>query len=403
MKRKKLLITISMKCASLNINFNFIIDILKIVVIILSMKIIEVKNVSKFYNGEGAVSNTSFTIDEGEFVTILGPSGSGKTTILRMLAGFEMASSGTILIDGKDMTKIPPNKRPVNTVFQKYALFPHLDVFENIAFGLKLKRIKVNDGERLLSVGEIKSKVQEALSLVGLKNYGDRDIDNLSGGQQQRVAIARAIVNEPKVLLLDEPLSALDLKMRQEMRIELRRLHKELGITFIFVTHDQEEAMTMSDRIIVMKDGIIQQIGTPKQIYDEPSNAFVADFIGDSNIIKGKFIKDFQVEFLGKKFECVDKGFKRNEIVDVVLRPESIEVVKKDAQIEAKVLYSIFEGSYYNITVEIKKQKLVIETIRRYEDGAKIGLWIEPDEIHLMRSNDIEDKEENKEVENGEE
>ncbi|MDR0384016.1 MAG: ABC transporter ATP-binding protein [Christensenellaceae bacterium] len=367
------------------------------------MKIIEVKNVSKFYNGEGAVSNTSFTIDEGEFVTILGPSGSGKTTILRMLAGFEMASSGTILIDGKDMTKIPPNKRPVNTVFQKYALFPHLDVFENIAFGLKLKRIKVNDGERLLSVGEIKSKVQEALSLVGLKNYGDRDIDNLSGGQQQRVAIARAIVNEPKVLLLDEPLSALDLKMRQEMRIELRRLHKELGITFIFVTHDQEEAMTMSDRIIVMKDGIIQQIGTPKQIYDEPSNAFVADFIGDSNIIKGKFIKDFQVEFLGKKFECVDKGFKRNEIVDVVLRPESIEVVKKDAQIEAKVLYSIFEGSYYNITVEIKKQKLVIETIRRYEDGAKIGLWIEPDEIHLMRSNDIEDKEENKEVENGEE
>ena len=300
-----------------------------------SEKIIEIKNVTKEYDGKQVVKNESFSINKGEFVTFLGPSGCGKTTTLRMIAGFEEPTSGSILFKGKDITKIPPHERPVNTVFQRYALFPHLNVFNNIAFGLKMKRIpdgttstdkkgNVYENMRKLTKAEIEEKVSAALKLVDLEEYGKRDVSSLSGGQMQRVAIARAIVNEPEVLLLDEPLGALDLKMRKDMQLELMKMHKQLGITFIYVTHDQEEALTMSDTIIVMRDGVIQQIGTPQKIYDEPANAFVADFIGESNILSGIMKKDELCSFVGHDFECVDKGFKPNEPVDIIIRPEDI-------------------------------------------------------------------------------
>jgi spermidine/putrescine transport system ATP-binding protein len=360
-------------------------------------KIIELKNVTKVYDGDAVVEDVSLSIKTGDFVTILGPSGCGKTTILRMIGGFEQPTSGQILLEGADVTDIPPYKRNVNTVFQKYALFPHLNVFNNISFGLKLKRVLLTDEqkqlkqfrgmtERLLSVKEIQDKVNSALTLVGLEGYGHRDIDSLSGGQQQRVAIARAIVNEPKVLLLDEPLGALDLKMRKEMQIELRRMHKELGITFIYVTHDQEEAMTMSDTVVVMRDGIVQQVGTPKQVYDEPKNAYVADFIGESNIIGGIMKKDYLVRFFNHDFVCVDKNFDKNEPVDIVLRPEDVEIVKNEkAQIFGAVLSAIFKGTFYDITAVVDNgYELSIKSIKPYKVDDKIGLFIEPNGIHIM-------------------
>jgi spermidine/putrescine transport system ATP-binding protein len=385
-------------------------------------KIIELKNVKKVYDGIAAVEDVSLSINTGDFVTILGPSGCGKTTILRMIGGFEHPTSGQILLGGADVTNIPPHKRNINTVFQKYALFPHLNVFNNIAYGLKLKRVPItSDGEmqrragvtadengrtstsaggdndtpprgkgkrpaeRLLTVKEINDKVNSALKLVDLEGYGHRDIDSLSGGQQQRVAIARATVNEPKVLLLDEPLGALDLKMRKEMQIELRRMHKELGITFIYVTHDQEEAMTMSDTIVVMRDGVVQQVGTPKSVYDEPKNAYVADFIGESNIISGTMKKDNLVRFFENNFECLDKNFDKNEPVDIVIRPEDIQVVAKEkAQIFGVVSSVIFKGTFYDITAVINGYELSIKSIKSYKIDEKIGLYIEPDGIHIM-------------------
>ena len=282
--------------------------------------IIEIKNVSKSFGEKCILNNVSISVKRGEFLTLLGPSGCGKTTLLRILAGFGTADSGEILINGKNITDMPPHERPVNTVFQRYALFPHLDVYENIAFGLKLQKVPTD---------EIDKKVRRVLKMVSMTDYEDRDVESLSGGQQQRVAIARAIVNEPKVLLLDEPLSALDLKMRKDMQIELKEMHKKLGITFIYVTHDQEEALTLSDTIVVLDDGNIQQIGTPTDIYNEPQNSFVADFIGESNILNGRMIKDRLVEFAGHEFECVDEGFGEDVEVDVVVRPEDIYIMNK--------------------------------------------------------------------------
>ena len=292
-------------------------------------KIIEIKGITKIFDGVTVLDNLSLSIKRGQFVTLLGPSGCGKTTLLRLIAGFETPTEGEIYIEGEPITSIPPFKRPVNTVFQKYALFPHLNVFKNVAFGLKLKKIpdaSVKKGFRKYTKAEIAEKVNKALKLVGLEDYGYRDVNSLSGGQQQRVAIARAIVCEPKVLLLDEPLGALDLKMRKEMQIELKKMHENLGITFIFVTHDQEEALTMSDMVVVMNDGVIQQMARPKKIYDEPSNAFVADFIGESNLLSGVMEKDYRISFLGKSLKCVDKGFEKNERIDLVIRPEDIIV-----------------------------------------------------------------------------
>ncbi|MDR0975850.1 MAG: ABC transporter ATP-binding protein [Christensenellaceae bacterium] len=358
-------------------------------------KIIELKNLVKVFDKETVVDNVNLSIRKGDFVTLLGPSGCGKTTILRMIAGFETPTSGTILIEGKDITAVPPYKRNINTVFQKYALFPHLNVFNNIAFGLKLKRIPTTDAERatkkyknmetrLLTNAEIKQKVNDALKLVNLADYGHRDVESLSGGQQQRIAIARALVNEPRVLLLDEPLGALDLKMRKEMQAELRRMHRELGITFIYVTHDQEEALTMSDVIVVMRDGVVQQVGSPKQIYDEPVNAYVADFVGESNIIPGKMLADLRVKFLDREFVCVDKGFDKNEPVDVVIRPEDIEITDTGAQLSGEVISSVFKGTYYDLTVIANNYEFYVKSYKDYESGAKIGLKIEPNGIHIM-------------------
>jgi len=362
-------------------------------------KIIEITNLVKRYDKETAVDDVNLNIKRGEFVTLLGPSGCGKTTILRMIAGFESATSGTIKLEGEDVTKIPPHKRPINTVFQKYALFPHLDVFNNIAFGLKLKQVTVTDEDRATnkkykklkvrkySKQEIKDKVNEALKLVGLDDYGHRDVDSLSGGQQQRVAIARAIVMNPKVLLLDEPLGALDLKMRKEMQLELRRMHKELGITFIYVTHDQEEAMTMSDRIVVINDGQIQQIGTPKQIYETPANAFVADFIGESNIIGGTMIQDFKVKFLDTIFTCTDKGFGKNQPVDIVIRPEDIKIVApkaKTAQLIGKVISCTFMGIHYEKIIQVKDYEFTVQDTTASVVDSEVGLEFPPNEIHIM-------------------
>ena len=285
--------------------------------------IIEVSHVSKYFGEKTALDDVSLNVKKGEFVTILGPSGCGKTTLLRLIAGFQTASEGEIRISGKEITQTPPHKRPVNTVFQKYALFPHLNVYDNIAFGLKLKKTPKQT---------IQKKVKAALKMVGMTDYEYRDVDSLSGGQQQRVAIARAIVNEPEVLLLDEPLAALDLKMRKDMQMELKEMHKSLGITFVYVTHDQEEALTLSDTIVVMSEGKIQQIGTPEDIYNEPVNAFVADFIGESNIVDAIMIKDYLVSFGGVTFECLDSGFGENAFVEAVVRPEDIKIVKKGSK-----------------------------------------------------------------------
>ena len=340
--------------------------------------IIQIKNVSKSFGDKCVLDNVSINVKKGEFLTLLGPSGCGKTTLLRMIAGFGSPDSGEILINGADITDMPPHERPVNTVFQRYALFPHLDVYENIAFGLKLQKVPQN---------EIETRVRKVLKMVSMTDYEDRDVESLSGGQQQRVAIARAIVNQPKVLLLDEPLSALDLKMRKDMQIELKEMHKKLGITFIYVTHDQEEALTLSDTIVVLDDGHIRQIGTPTDIYNEPQNAFVADFIGESNILNGKMIKDRLVEFAGHEFECVDEGFGENVDVDVVVRPEDIYMTGKleSAQLTATVKSCTFKGVHYEMFVDTDKgYELMIQDYNAFEPGSEVGLIVRPADIQVM-------------------
>ena len=333
-------------------------------------KLIELDNLTKEYNGQVVLKGIHLEINEKEFVTLLGPSGCGKTTTLRIMGGFEEANGGTVLFDGQDISGLPPYKRELNTVFQKYALFPHMDVFDNIAFGLKIKKM---DKET------IKHKVNRMLDLVGLAGFGQRNINQLSGGQQQRVAIARALVNEPKVLLLDEPLGALDLKMRKTMQIELKNIQQEVGITFVYVTHDQEEALTMSDTIVVMNEGQIQQIGTPIDIYNEPENRFVAQFIGESNIIEGIFVKD------GKQFECVDKGFDDGQDVDIVLRPEDLDIVEVGkGKIEGVVTSIVFKGVHYEIIVETKDRDYMVHTTDISEVGKKVNLDFWPEDIHVM-------------------
>ena len=339
--------------------------------------IIGVEHVSKFFGDKAVLNDVNLSVRKGEFVTILGPSGCGKTTLLRLIAGFQTASKGIITIAGKEITQTPPHKRPVNTVFQKYALFPHLNVFNNIAFGLKLKK---------LPAVVIEKKVKQALKMVGMTDYEYRDVDSLSGGQQQRVAIARAIVNEPEVLLLDEPLAALDLKLRKDMQIELKRIQQQVGITFIYVTHDQEEALTMSDTIVVMDKGSIQQIGTPEDIYNEPKNAFVADFIGESNIIDGIMPEDNVVQMYGRRFPCLDGGFAPNEAVDVVIRPEDIDIVPvEQGQLTGTVTSVTFKGMQYDIIVDFRGFKWLIQTTDHCPEGARIGIKIDPDGIHVMK------------------
>ncbi|MGM9857822.1 MAG: ABC transporter ATP-binding protein [Bacilli bacterium] len=408
--------------------------------------IIQLTDVAKEFNGDYAVENFNLYVKKGEFVTFLGPSGCGKTTTLRMIAGFELPSKGTITLNGEDITKIPPYKRPINTVFQRYALFQHLNVYDNVAFGIRLykgllpkidkatndqmigidkakikelkkeikkvSKSKLSDEEKQETIkslekeitkveskevplfevrhyneDEIDEKVIKALKIVDLEELEDRDISTLSGGQQQRVAIARAIVNEPEILLLDEPLGALDLKMRKEMQIELKEMHKKLGITFIYVTHDQEEALTLSDTIVVMSDGEIQQIGTPTDIYNEPKNAFVADFIGESNIYSGTIMSSNQVKFIGHVFNCVDK-FEKNEKVDVVLRPEDIKIhAKNKGMVNGKIVSKVFKGIHYQYTVMVGKNEVVIQDTKNRDVNKEVSISVEPDLIHIMHKN----------------
>lgn len=359
-------------------------------------KIIEIVGVTKVFDDVTVVDDLSLSIKRGEFVTLLGPSGCGKTTLLRMIAGFETPTSGKIYLEKQDVTDIPPHRRNINTVFQKYALFPHLNVFNNVAYGLKLKKIKCGektvrgktvDVYRHYTKAEIAEKVNKALKMVNLESYGHRDVVSLSGGQQQRVAIARAIVCEPKVLLLDEPLGALDLKMRKEMQLELKAIHRNVGITFVYVTHDQEEALTMSDKIVVVNDGVIQQIGTPKKIYDEPSNAFVADFIGESNILSGLMVKDFKVCFLDTLFDCEDKGFAKNEPVDLVIRPEDITIYRDgvSGQLGGKVVSSVFKGTWYEMEIECNGYEFTVQSTVEAKPGDEVRLGVTPDGIHIMK------------------
>lgn len=344
--------------------------------------IIEVKGVSKFFGEKTALDNINLSIKKGEFVTILGPSGCGKTTLLRLIAGFQTASEGVIRIAGEEITRTPPHKRPVNTVFQKYALFPHLNVYDNIAFGLKLKKMPKDT---------VLKKVKAALKMVGMTDYEYRDVNSLSGGQQQRVAIARAIVNEPEVLLLDEPLAALDLKMRKDMQMELKEMHKTLGITFVYVTHDQEEALTLSDTIVVMSEGRIQQIGTPTDIYNEPINSFVADFIGESNILNGVMVKDKLVHFCDRDFECVDEGFGENTPVDVVIRPEDLYIFPMSdmAQLRGTVQSCIFKGVHYEMVVLCHGYEFVVQDYHAFEAGTEVGMLVKPFDIHIMKKERI--------------
>ena len=340
-------------------------------------KLVELKNISKSFDGEIVLSNVNLYIHDKEFITLLGPSGCGKTTTLRIIGGFESADSGDVFFDGKRINDVPPYKRNINTVFQKYALFPHLNVYDNIAFGLRIAKVKEH---------EIKERVAEMLALVNLRGFEKRNVSLLSGGQQQRVAIARALINKPKVLLLDEPLGALDLKLRKDMQIELKNIQQKTGITFIYVTHDQEEALSMSDTIVVMAGGKIQQIGSPTDIYNEPKNAFVADFIGESNILDGVMLEDFSVRFAGHVFNCLDKGFEKNEPIDVVVRPEDVDVVPVDkGMLVGTVTNVTFKGDYYEIIVDVGGFKWMLETSDFVGVDEVIGLYIEPDAIHIMK------------------
>jgi len=339
--------------------------------------IIRLVNVSKDYNGTEALKSINLYIRKNEFLTLLGPSGCGKTTTLRIIGGFEQPTEGEVYFEGKNITNLPPYKRNINTVFQKYALFPNMDVEGNIAFGLLVKKVDKKI---------IKRKVAEMLELVNLKGFEKRSIDSLSGGQQQRVAIARALINEPEVLLLDEPLGALDLKLRKDMQVELKKIQQYLGITFVYVTHDQEEALSMSDTIVVMKDGEIQQIGTPEMIYNEPKNAFVADFIGESNIIPGRVVRDRVVNFSDRDFECVDTGFAENEMVDVVVRPEDVKIVKREeGMLEGEVESVTFKGVHYEMMVRTKGYRWMVQSTLMEPVGAKVGLKILPHDIHIMK------------------
>ena len=339
-------------------------------------KLIELKNLTKNFDDQQVLRGINLDIHENEFLTLLGPSGCGKTTTLRIIAGFEEPSDGQVLFGGIEISKVPPYKREVNTVFQKYALFPHMNVFDNIAFGLHIKKMDKT---------VIRQKVERMLVLVGLEGFGSRDVTLLSGGQQQRVAIARALVNEPKVLLLDEPLGALDAKMRKEMQRELKKIQQEVGITFIYVTHDQEEALSMSDTVVVMNDGEIQQIGSPTDIYNEPENRFVAKFIGESNIIEGTMIRDYLVEFDGYQFVCVDKGFEDNEPIEVVLRPEDLDIVTPEkAKLTGTVRSVTFKGVHYEILVETDQRVYMVHTTDYAEVGLEVGLLFGPEDIHVM-------------------
>lgn len=342
-----------------------------------SKKIIELKNVTKRYNGVVAVDNINLYIRENEFITLLGPSGCGKTTTLRMIGGFEDPDEGDIMFDGLKINDVPPYKRNINTVFQRYALFTHMDVYENIAFGLRIKKVPKEEMDR---------RIKRMLKLVDLEGFEKRHVDSLSGGQQQRVAIARALVNEPKVLLLDEPLGALDLKLRKEMQIELIDMQKNVGITFIYVTHDQEEALTMSDTVVVMNKGVIQQVGTPVDIYNEPQNRFVADFIGESNIIDAIMHEDYVVEFAGRKFKCVDKGFNQKEQVDVVIRPEDIDIIEPEkGLIQGTVTSVVFKGVHYEMLVESGGFEYMIQSTDMQPVGTNVGLTFGPEDIHVMK------------------
>ncbi len=347
--------------------------------------LIDLVNISKSYDGQLIIDDLNLSIRENEFVTLLGPSGCGKTTTLRMIGGFEHPDTGKIIFDGQDITSLPAYKRQLNTVFQKYALFPHMTISENIAFGLKIKgksKTYIND------------KIKYALNLVNLKGYENRMPDRLSGGQQQRIAIARAIVNEPKVLLLDEPLGALDLKLRQDMQYELIRLKNELGITFIYVTHDQEEALTMSDTIVVMNQGYIQQMGSPETIYNEPENAFVADFIGESNIIGGTMLEDKLVEICGTKFACVDTGFGKNKPVDVVIRPEDVELKPEDTNpLKGVVTHLIFKGVHYEMEVQAGGFEWLVHSTQMFPIGTKVSIYVDPFNIQIMNKPESEDEE----------
>ena len=343
-------------------------------------KLIELKNICKAFDGEQVLSNVDLYINDHEFITLLGPSGCGKTTTLRIIGGFETPDEGELLFEGQKINDVPAYRRNVNTVFQRYALFPHLNVYDNIAFGLRVKKVKEQ---------EISERVSEMLSLVNLKGFEKRNVSLLSGGQQQRVAIARALINQPEVLLLDEPLAALDLKLRKDMQVELKNIQTKTGITFIYVTHDQEEALSMSDTVVVMADGKIQQIGTPIDIYNEPINAFVADFIGESNILDGVMLSDYMVRFASHTFECLDKGFAQNEQVDVVVRPEDVDVVPVEKGMLSGIVTSVtFKGVHYEIIVDIGGFKWMIQTTDYVAPDALIGIYIEPDAIHVMKKSE---------------
>lgn len=351
----------------------------------MNKELIQLIDISKSFDGQMVLDELNLSIHENEFVTLLGPSGCGKTTTLRILGGFASPDTGRVVFDGQDITRIPPNKRQLNTVFQKYALFTHMTIAENIAFGLKIKK---------KTKSYIDDKIRYALKLVNLEGYENRMPDSLSGGQQQRIAIARAIVNEPKVLLLDEPLGALDLKLRQEMQYELIRMKNELGITFVYVTHDQEEALTMSDTIVVMNQGYIQQIGSPESIYNEPENAFVADFIGDSNIIPATMVKDELVEILGTRFACVDTGFGVNKPVDAVIRPEDVILVEPDnGSINGVVTHLIFKGVHYEMEVTANGYEWLVHSTTLYPVGKEVGIQVDPFNIQIMNKPESEDEE----------